>query len=66
VDENRLFSEYRQTKIGQKQGASGSGLGLALCRKFIEVFGGRLGVDSEPGKGSTFWWVLVMILGAAT
>jgi signal transduction histidine kinase len=66
VDENRLFSEYRQTKIGQKQGASGSGLGLALCRKFIEVFGGRLGVDSEPGKGSTFWWVLVMIHGAAT
>ena len=57
VDENRLFSEYRQTKIGMKQGASGSGLGLALCRKFVEVFQGRLGVYSEPGKGSTFWYV---------
>jgi osomolarity two-component system sensor histidine kinase SLN1 len=55
VKETELFSEYRQTKVGKKQGGSGSGLGLALCRKFIEVFGGRLGVESEAGQGSTFW-----------
>lgn len=50
-----LFQEYQQTREGKKQGERGSGLGLSLCRKFIEVFGGRLGVSSVKGKGSTFW-----------
>lgn len=52
---NRLFSPYVQTEIGRRQGGKGSGLGLALVRQIVKLSGGRLGVDSELGVGSTFW-----------
>lgn len=53
---NRLFSPYVQTEIGRRQGGKGSGLGLALVTQIIKLAGGRLGVESEPGRGSTFWF----------
>jgi hypothetical protein len=53
--DNRLFSPYVQTDIGRRQGGKGSGLGLALVRKIVKLSGGRLGVTSVLGKGSTFW-----------
>jgi hypothetical protein len=52
---NHLFSPYVQTEIGRRQGGKGTGLGLALVRQIVELNKGRLGVDSEYGKGSTFW-----------
>ncbi|SHG33833.1 Histidine kinase-, DNA gyrase B-, and HSP90-like ATPase [Fodinibius roseus] len=40
------------------QGEKGSGLGLDLCIDFVEMHGGTLSVDSEPGQGSTFTFTL--------
>jgi len=55
---NRLFSPYVQTEIGRRQGGKGSGLGLALVRQIVKLSHGRLGVESEVGKGSMFWFEL--------
>ena len=42
----------------------GTGLGLAICQSIIEQLGGRIGVDSEPGKGSRFWFRLPGVIVA--
>lgn len=49
--QKRLFQPFRQ--VGRAQ-AGGSGLGLSITRKLAELMGGEIGVDSTPGKGSTF------------
>lgn len=51
----RIFDRYFQVPGSNK---SGSGLGLAICREFIEAQGGRIGVDSQPEEGSTFYFVI--------
>ncbi|KAI8818178.1 uncharacterized protein EV422DRAFT_538970 [Fimicolochytrium jonesii] len=53
--ENRLFSPYVQTDEGRRQGGKGTGLGLAIVRHIVQLSGGRVGVRSKPGVGSTFW-----------
>jgi signal transduction histidine kinase len=52
-----VFEEFRQVGHADKK-AEGTGLGLALCRKFIELHGGRIALTSELGKGSTFTFAL--------
>ncbi len=51
----RLFTEFSQVDASFSRRFEGSGLGLALCRRFVEMHGGVIGVDSTPGRGSTFW-----------
>src|SRR5262249_23222703 len=65
-DHDAVFEEFRQVGKADKK-AEGTGLGLALCRKFVELHGGRIWVKSQPGAGSTFAFTLppISLAGAA-
>jgi signal transduction histidine kinase len=56
-DQQKVFEEFRQVGTADKK-AEGTGLGLALSRKFIELHGGRIWITSETGRGSTFTFTL--------
>jgi signal transduction histidine kinase len=56
ADQGRIFEEFQQ--VGTSHLQEGTGLGLALSRRFVELHGGRLWVESEPGQGSTFTFSL--------
>ncbi len=56
-DQARIFEEFQQTELGAREG-EGTGLGLALSRMLIELHGGRIWVESELGRGSTFTFAL--------
>jgi len=53
-DMERLFEAFRQLDGGSARRYEGTGLGLSLTRKLVELQGGRIHVESEPGVGSTF------------
>src|SRR5205085_1912762 len=56
-DLEHVFEEFRQTGAGRAQ-SEGTGLGLPLAKQFVELHGGRMWVESEPGQGSTFSFTL--------
>src|SRR3989449_1222627 len=56
-DQEAIFEEFRQVGTAEKK-AEGTGLGLTLCRKFVELHGGKIGVTSEVGVGSTFTFTI--------
>jgi signal transduction histidine kinase len=49
-----IFDEYRQAEGSESSVQKGTGLGLSITKKFAELLGGSIGVESEVGKGSTF------------
>jgi signal transduction histidine kinase len=51
---SRLFTSFEQADSGISRKFGGTGLGLAICRQIVEMMGGRIWAESEPGKGSTF------------
>ena len=57
-DQPKIFEEFRQVGSDYSHKVEGTGLGLTLAKKFVELHGGRIWVESEPGMGSTFTFVL--------
>jgi signal transduction histidine kinase len=58
ADMAKLFREFSQVDSSFTRKQQGTGLGLALSKNFVEMHGGAIGVDSIPGTGSTFWFIL--------
>ncbi|TRZ77046.1 MAG: ATP-binding protein, partial [Deltaproteobacteria bacterium] len=57
-DQAAVFEQFKQVGTDYTRKAEGTGLGLALTRKLVELHGGTMRLESEPGKGSTFAFTL--------
>jgi two-component system sensor histidine kinase VicK len=60
-DQQKLFDRFYRVEGQETQSIAGFGIGLYLCKEIIERHEGKIGVESEPGKGSRFWFTLPVI-----
>jgi signal transduction histidine kinase len=57
----KLFKTFSQVDMSTTRASGGVGLGLAICKSLVEALGGRIGLESQEGQGTTIWFTLPIV-----